>query len=95
MKYQDLTNLLDNTPNQPTKFKATIEVEINDESRGTHNKNNQIRFQTLMLRSRLCDYRDAYILVKRTVAVADETAAAPHNVNKKVILNIVGHLLTE
>ena len=48
-----------------------------------------------MLRSHLCDYRDAYILVKRTVAVADETAAAPHNVNKKVILNIVGHLLTE
>ena len=38
-----------------------------------------------MLRSSLCDYSDAYILVKETITVAQETAATPNNANKKVI----------
>ena len=37
-----------------------------------------------MLRSRLCDYRGAYILVKGIITV-DDTSAAPNNTNKKVI----------
>ena len=43
-------NLLDNTPNQPPKFKTKNCVEIDDESRGTYNEDNQIRFKTSMLR---------------------------------------------
>ena len=43
-------NLLDNTPNQPPKFKTKNCVDIDDESRGTYNKDNQIRFKTSMLR---------------------------------------------
>ena len=39
----------------------------------------------LMLRSNLCDYSDAYILVKRTIIIAKITDAAPNNDNKKVI----------
>ena len=36
--------------------------------------------------SSLCDYSDAYILVKGNISVNNtETAAAPNNVNKKVI----------
>ena len=31
MKHQKIINLLDNTPNQPTKFRTTNWVEINDE----------------------------------------------------------------
>ena len=53
-------------------------VEINDESRGTYNVNSQIKLKTTVLKSSLCDYSDAYILVKgeitTTVAGADETA---------------------
>ena len=30
-----MKNLLDNTPNQPTKFRTKNWVEINDNSRGT------------------------------------------------------------
>ena len=60
-------------------------VGINDESRGTFNEDNQIRFKTSMLRSNLCDNSDAYILVKGTIKVAQATAAAPNNDNKKVI----------
>ena len=44
-------------------------VEINDESRGTHITNSQIRFKTSMLRSSLCDYSDAYILVSGTIII--------------------------
>ena len=59
--------MLDNKPNQPSKFKTKNWVEINDESRGTYNKDNQIRFKTSMLRSNLCDRSNAYILVNETM----------------------------
>ena len=34
--------MLDNTPNQPTKFRTKTWVEINYESCGTYNKDHQI-----------------------------------------------------
>ena len=63
MKYQKIINLLDNTPNQPTKFRIKNWVEVNDDSRGKYNNNSQIKFKTSMFRSSLCGYSDAYILV--------------------------------
>ena len=51
MEYQKIIKLLDNTTNQPTKFRTKNWVEINDDSRGTDNANSQIKFKTLMLRS--------------------------------------------
>ena len=36
---------------------------------GTYNTNKQIRFKKPMLRSDLCDYSDAYILVKGKITV--------------------------
>ena len=36
MEYQKTANLLDNTSNQPSKFRTKNCVEINDESRGTY-----------------------------------------------------------
>ena len=85
MKYQNILNLLGHTPNQPSIFETKNCVEIRDESRETYNEDNQIRFQTSMVRSRLCDYSDAQILVKRTITLERATAAAPNNANKKVI----------
>ena len=85
MQYQKIINLLDNTQNQPTKFRTKNWVEINDEARETYNTKSQIRFKTSMLRSGLCDYNNAYILVKGNIIIAQETAAAPKNANKKVI----------
>ena len=63
MEYQKITNLLDNTPNQPTTFRTKNWVEINGDTRGTYNTNSQIKFKTSMLKSSLCDYSDAYIVV--------------------------------
>ena len=51
MEYQKLTNLLDITPNQPTKFRTKYWLEINDDSREMYNTNSQIKFKTSMLRS--------------------------------------------
>ena len=70
MEYQKkLINLLDNTPNQLSKFRTINWVEINDDSRGTYNTNSQIKFKTSILRSRLCDYSDAFIFVSGTIKI--------------------------
>ena len=66
--------MLDITPNQPSKCKTKNWIEINDESTGRYNEDNQIRFKTSMLMSILCDYSDAYILVRGTIIVKDKAA---------------------
>ena len=88
MEYQKIANLIDDTSNQPSKFRTRNWVEINDESRGACNVGSQITFNTTMLKSSLCDYSDAYILVKGTISVNNTAAAADaavNNTNKKVI----------
>ena len=50
MEYQKIINLFDNKPNQPTKFRTKNWVEVNDESRGRYNKNNEARFKISLLR---------------------------------------------
>ena len=74
MEYQKIINLLENTPNQPTKFTTKNWVETNDASRGTYKTSYQIKFKTSMLRSSLCDYSDAYILASGTIAITREGA---------------------
>ena len=85
MEYQKIIIFSDNTPNQPSKFKTKIWVEINDETRETYNEDNQVRFKTLILRSSLYDYSDAYILIKETITVAEAATSALKNADKKVI----------
>ena len=87
MEYQKIANLIDDTSNQPSKFRTRNWVEINDESRGAYNVNSQIKFKTTMLKSSLCDYSDAYILVKGTISVNNTPAegAALKNNDRKVI----------
>ena len=90
MEYRKTTNLMDDLSSQSSKFKTKNWVEINDESRETHNVNSQIKFKTTMLKSSLCDFSDAYILATGTITV-NNTAAADadgNNTNKKVIFKI-------
>ena len=79
MECQKLINLLDNTPNQPSKFRTKIWVERNDESRGTYNTNTHIKFKTLMLNWSLFNYSDAYILVSGTMTVTRLAADVGNN----------------
>ena len=45
MEYQKIINLLDNTPNQPSKFRAKNWVEINDGLYGAYCTGSQIKFK--------------------------------------------------
>ena len=85
MEYRKIANLLNNESNQTSKFRTRNWVEINDKARGTYSPNKQIKFETSMLRSSLCDYSDAYILVKGNMTVNNNAAAgaAANDTNKK------------
>ena len=87
MEYQKIANLLNDESNKPSKFKTRNWVEINDEARGTYSPNKQIKSKTSMLRSSLCDYGDAYILVEGNITVNNTagSGAAANNTDKKVI----------
>ena len=67
-------NLLDNTPNWPSKFRKKW-VLLNDDSRVTYKTNSQIKHKTSILKSSLCDNIDAYILVNWTITVAGARVA--------------------
>ena len=66
MEYRKIINSLDNTPNEPSKFRTKNWDEINDESRGTYDANNEFKLKTSMIRS---SFGDAYIRVKETVTI--------------------------
>ena len=58
-----------------SNFRTKNWVETKDEFRGVYNANSQIKFKMTMLKSSLCDYSDAYILLKGTITVNDTSAA--------------------
>ena len=61
MEYQKIINLLDYTPNQPTKFRINWILGWNKWwFTWNNNTNSQIKFKTSMLRLNLHDYSDAY-----------------------------------
>ena len=77
MKYQKILNLLDN---QQIK---QLNLEINDDSRGTYNAHSQIKFKTSMIKLSLRDYSGAYILASETITVAAQERNYPDNANKE------------
>ena len=89
MKHQKIINLLDSTQNEPSKFITRNWVETNDQSRGTYNASNQIKFKTSMIKSNLCNYNDAYIPFSRTITISgdreDDAAKLADERNKEVI----------
>ena len=71
MEYDKINNLLlseDNESEQLSQFVTREYVRVNS-LLYTYNENKSIRFKTPMLRSNLCDYSDAYILVNGTITV--------------------------
>ena len=68
MEYDKVNNLLGNEDENLSKFVTRQYVKVNSLS-NTYNENKSIRFKTPMLRSDLCDYSDAYILVNGTITV--------------------------
>ena len=71
MEYDKINNLLlseDNESQKLSKFVTREYVRVNS-FLDIYNENKSIRFKTPMLRSNLCDYSDAYILVNGTITV--------------------------
>ena len=80
--------MLDNTPNEPPKFRRKSWIEINNDWRGAYNTNSQI----IMIKWRLCDYSDTYsdehMLVKWTISVTNTAAldAAANNNDEQIVI---------
>ena len=87
MEYQKITNLLGTTPNEMATFITKKWVEVHNQSGDANDRykpNKPIRFKTSMLRSDLCDFSDAYIIVKEEITVT----RGSNNSEKKKILSI-------
>ena len=71
MEYQKITNLLGTTPNEMPRFITKKWVEVHHQSGDLENSkpSKPIRFKTSVLRSDLCDFSDAYIVVEGKIAV--------------------------
>ena len=87
MEYDKINNLLGSESEKVSKFVTREYVRVNSLS-NTYNENKSIRFKTPMLRSDLCDYADAFILVDGTITVTAN--AGGNNIrdkrNRKLIL---------
>ena len=79
MERHKISKLLNNST--VSKFVITKWVEANDLSIGQYFAGKKIRFKTSMLRSNLCDYSDAYIVVKGRINVRDANNANIRNKN--------------
>ena len=74
IEFQKITNFLDITSdNEDLPIFVTKKwIEVYDLSEGNYNDNKEIRIKTSMLRSDLCDFSGAYIVVKGNITVTKE-----------------------
>ena len=82
MEYDKINNLLGSESENLSKFVTREYVRVNSLS-NTYNENKSIRFKNPMLRSDLCDYSDAYILVNGTITVNGIVNGAENEINKR------------
>ena len=85
MKYDKINNLLGSESENLSKFVTREYVKVNSSS-NTCNENKSIRFKTPMLRSDLCDYANAYILVNGTITVTSQNNVIRDKKNRPLIL---------
>ena len=80
MEFQKIINLLDITSDYKDlpRYVTKNWIEVYDQSEKNYNVNIEIRFKTSMLRSDLCDFSDAYIVVKGNITITN-----PDNAKEK------------
>ena len=73
MEFQKIVNFLDRTSDDKDlpKFITKKWIEVDDQSGGNYIVNKEIRNKTPMLRSDLCNFNDAYIVVKGIITVTE------------------------
>ena len=75
MEFQKIVNLLDTTSDNKDlpRYVTKKWIEVCDQSEKNYNPNKKIRIKTPILRSDLCDFSDAYIVVKGDITVDRKT----------------------
>ena len=75
MEFQKIVSFLDTTSDDKDlpRFVTKKWIEVYDQSERNYNVNKEIRIKTSMLRSDLCDFSDAYIVVKGNITVTKKT----------------------
>ena len=83
MEFPKIVNFRDTTSDDKDlpRFVTKKWIEVYDQSGGNYNVNKEIRIKTSMLRSDLCDFSDAFIVVKGNIIVD----------KKKLLLMILKH----
>ena len=71
METQKIANLLGEADNESSKFATRKFCVINDQNNTVHGEGNEngatVKFETQIIKSSLCDYSDAYILVTEDI----------------------------
>ena len=77
MEFQKIVNLLDTTSDNKDlpRYVTKKWIEVCDQSEKNYNPNKKIRIKTPILRSDLCDFSDAYIVVKGDITVTNPNNA--------------------
>ena len=77
MEFQKIINLINTTSDHKNlpKFVTKKWIEVYDRSEKNYNADKKIRLKTSILRSDLCDFSDAYIVVKGTITVTNPNDA--------------------
>ena len=77
MEFQKIVTLLDTTSDDKDlpRFGTKKWIEVYDQSGKDYRVNKEIRIKTPMLRLDLCDFSDAYIVVKGNIIVTDPNNA--------------------
>ena len=80
MEFQKITNFLDISSDNKDlpKFVTKKWVEVYDQSGRNDDVNKEIRIKISMLRSDLCDFSDAYIIVMGNIIVTKKRFTASH-----------------
>ena len=73
MQTQKIANSLGNADNESSKFATRKWYIINDQNNTDYGKGNEdsttVKFETKVIKSNLCDYSEAYILVTGNITV--------------------------
>ena len=71
METQKIVNLLGDANNESSKFATRKWYVINDQNNTDYGEGNEdsttVKFETKVIKSNLCDYSDAYILVTEDI----------------------------
>ena len=94
MEFQKIANFLDTTSDDKDlpRFVTKKWIEVYDQSEKNYNPNKEIKIKTSMLRSNLCDFSDAYIVLKGTISVIPDGAKRNISVAFKNTFNYIYQL---